>query len=150
MSPHPKPLKKGRILNVGRFLYLVGEIFYRGVYVCVFRYILGVIVCLSFGDIFTWQILYWADFVPRRFCTGEIFCAGRFSTGEIMGLWAVIVSWHSGNLLSFCNTDVHKIKHLPYSIDQNYRIFSKISRAYLKLTRFLDTLIFEPCLFKKK
>ena len=30
-----------------------------------------------------------------------------------------------------------------------YRIFSKISRASFKLKRFLDTLIFESCLFKK-
>ena len=30
-----------------------------------------------------------------------------------------------------------------------YRTHAKISRAYSKLTRFLDALIFEPCLFSR-
>ena len=30
-----------------------------------------------------------------------------------------------------------------------YRTCAKISRAYSKLTRFLDALIFEPCLFSR-
>ena len=41
-----------------------------------------------------------------------------------------------------------KIAQIDERMPLNYRTRVKVSRAYSKLTQFLDALIFEPCLFR--
>ena len=51
-------------------------------------------------------------------------------------------------ILSLNYVDIHPGTVISGTLSRvKYRIFSKISRAYFKLTRFLDMLIFESCLF---
>ena len=55
-------------------------------------------------------------------------------------------TWKKG-LFNQLDTDQVKNMNPMYLMRLKYRTRAKISRAYSKLTRFLDALIFDPCLF---